>query len=121
MEVLKDIECFDVDGTLIDVGARKEGEKTVTFFNPNGNCYETNNIHEGHINAIKLLKEAGKIIIVWSHSGAEYTENLIKALEMTEYVDYVSDKPCRYFDDMKADDWMKQIWLKEGEFLDDCI
>lgn len=103
MIVLDKIVPFDVDETLIGVG----GPREITFFNPNHNVYETTKVHEEHVEEIKRLKKEGHSIIVWSMSGSQYTKNVVEALELTEYVDLVSDKPIEYYDDMKVGwEWM---------------
>lgn len=109
MLVCKNIKLFDVDDTLILWGHDKKGCK---FFNPEDNIWEEGEPHLKHIDFLKRSKEKGYAILVWSHSGAEYAKNVVKALELEEYVDIISNKPTDYVDDEKCCDWMgKQIWL----------
>lgn len=122
MLVLDDeVEVFDVDGTLIGVGY--DGDGMVTFKHPQG--YElTTEYYQKHIDELKKLKGLGKSIIVWSHSGTQYAKNVVEALGLTEYVDVVTAKPQRYFDDepcgYDARGWMgERIWLKKDDFLDE--
>ena len=103
MIVLDKIVPFDVDETLIGVG----GPREITFFNPNHNVFEVTKVHEEHVEEIKRLKAEGHSIIVWSMSGSQYTKNVIEALELTEFVDVVSDKPVDYYDDKDVGwEWM---------------
>ena len=103
MLTLKKVIPFDVDETLIGVG----GPRKITFFNPNCSVYETTTVHEEHVEELIRLKKDGHSIIVWSMSGAEYAKNVVKALEIEEFVDVVADKPIEYFDDMKVGwEWM---------------
>lgn len=103
MKLLKELVPFDVDETLIGVG----GPEEITFLNPNFGVYETTKVHRKHVDKIIELKKSGHSIIVWSMSGGEYAENVVKALGIEEYVDIVADKPIEYYDDMKVGwEWM---------------
>jgi len=113
MLICKNIKPFDVDGTLILFGHNKKGCK---FFNPNISTWEEAEPYQKHIDLLKRFKEEGCTILVWSRSGAEYTQNVIEALELEEYVDIISDKPTDYIDDEKCCNWIGQkVWLNEED------
>ena len=103
MIVLNKIIPFDVDGTLIGLG----GPREISFFNPNHNIIETTKVYEPHVELIKLLKNDGYSVVVWSMSGAQYAANVVRALGLEDCVALVSDKPVEYFDDQKCGwEWM---------------
>jgi hypothetical protein len=112
--VLDKVKPFDVDHTLIF-----NSKPGITFFNPNVCSEEIAAPHEKHIRLLKRFKEEGYGILVWSHSGAEYTENVIKELKLEKYVDVVAGKPDEYIDDEDcggSQGWMGQrVWLGKNE------
>lgn len=63
--------AFDVNGTLLRA-SREETEVMVGF--------------------LKILKNAGHFIIVWSSEEVEKTELILEELKINEYVDKVIDK-----------------------------
>jgi len=70
-------------------------------------------------NMIRLMKEEhhrGATIIVWSRGGYEWATNVIKALELEEYVHTIMSKPLAYFDDKPIEEWLKyRVYLRPDE------
>lgn len=97
---------FDVDDTLIywTEPSLKEGSKEV-IFEFNGFTIKKYVIIP-HVEELKLQKESGSYIVVWSASGYQWAEAIVKALELEEYVDLIISKPTRYYDDKEASKWL---------------
>ena len=55
--------------------------------------------HKDHIERLKLHKAWGNGVVVWSRSGWEWADAVIKALELGDYVDFIAAKPMYYYDD----------------------
>lgn len=65
------------------------------------------NRHEPHIKLLMNHKARGKTIIVWSQGGYQWAEAVVKALGLTEHVDFIMSKPRAYVDDLPVQEWMK--------------
>lgn len=52
-----------------------------------------------HIERLKLHKTWGNGVVVWSRSGYEWAEQVIKELKLENYVDLIVTKPSYYYDD----------------------
>jgi hypothetical protein len=65
---------------------------------------------------IKVLKDEklrGSHITVWSRSGWEWAEAVVKALGIEAFVDIVQDKPRVYLDDKPVQEWLAdRVYLK---------
>lgn len=108
------VVAFDVDDTLImwpwSHEDTEEEKKKLLLVNHNG--YKTLVLpNEKHIELLKRYKAKGKVIIVWSQSGNEWAELIVKTLGLEEYVDFVFTKPEKYVDDLRADEWMEYVYL----------
>jgi len=68
-----------------------------------------------HIQVLKNMKASNFFIIVWSGSGREWAEHLVKKLQLNEYVDCIMDKPRFYIDDEDANNWMKRLYYYKGK------
>lgn len=107
------VAYFDVDDTLVwwdnndpeSTLSDLELDITEFEFEFNGKKLKRYYIHE-HLREIQLQKEAGTNIVVWSKSGAEWAEAIVKALGVDEYVDVVTSKPDRIYDDKDSSEWM---------------
>lgn len=55
--------------------------------------------HNYHIQLLKLHKQRGYFNIGWSANGRQHVENVIKALDLTDYVDLAMSKLTKHFDD----------------------
>lgn len=97
--------CFDVDDTLVmwdypinlDSWIVRVGGYQVTP-------------HLYHIEAIKKAKARGHYVIVWSQGGQEWASEVVRTLQLQDYVDLVMCKPKWIFDDLPPDAWMKRFY-----------
>lgn len=55
--------------------------------------------HTYHIQLIKMYKERGYNIFVWSANGKFHVERVINALGIKDYVDFGMTKFCKHMDD----------------------
>lgn len=88
---------FDVDDTLIL--NENVCNPHIKVEMPGATCTDPKRIHWGHVRLLKSYKEKGYTIFVWSHNGAKHCENIIKLLELENYVDYCLSKPIKTVDD----------------------
>lgn len=117
MNIIKSnlVTFFDVDDTLIfwtpSFELNRPYQKIV--FNFNGLEIEKYIISE-HVEELKRQKESGSYIIVWSASGYQWAEAIVKALKIEKYVDVCMSKPIRYYDDKDVSEWMpkRRYYLK---------
>lgn len=71
-----------------------------------------------HVTMLQEMKAKGNTIIVWSQSGYDWCEDIVKALALEPYVDYCMTKPVVYIDDLDARHWTRRLnLLEEGEGL----
>src|ERR1035438_2729143 len=63
-----------------------------------GNSYKLRP-HKGHIELLKQFKSEGYIVIVWSAASQDWSEEVVRKLGLTEYVDHCLSKPTFYIDD----------------------
>jgi len=101
MKILSKTELsvvVDVDGTLVDTVAEKTAG-VLTIANPyQPGDYLLRKPKRGNIGLLKDFKGRGYNITVWSHGGALYAAEVVKALKLETYVDYVSCKPTKCVD-----------------------
>ena len=99
--------CFDVDDTLI-LHHRKPQPGDIVHYLTHNNLKEHEVIvHTKHVDMLKRHKQFGKCwIIVWSWGGADWAELVVKTLGLEDYVDLVTGKPFKYYDDLAASEWM---------------
>jgi hypothetical protein len=94
---------FDVDDTLVIWG--RTGHPEAKPFNNSG--YTQWLVpHQRHIELLKTAKFRGHKVIVWSAGGSEWAEEVVKMLELENYVDLVISKPSWYVDDLPASEFM---------------
>ena len=108
----------DIDDTLVtfdlseeDIAAGKyvifnEGMPNQMFGKP----------HEEHIRTLKRFKGRGFNIVVWSQGGADWAEQVVKALKLEEFVDVICSKPDWFLDDLPAHIFMPEanrIWRED--------
>jgi beta-phosphoglucomutase-like phosphatase (HAD superfamily) len=92
--------CFDVDDTLIMWEWYHEHEDTDSLITIDDNGYPTVVLpNQPHIELLKRYKAKGKTVIVWSQSGHEWAERVVRALGLEKYVD-----------DLHADEWMEYVY-----------
>lgn len=110
------VVAFDVDDTLVMWiwdNAEREKFKNELIEVGKGNFKTLVLPNKLHIELLKRYKAKGKVVIVWSQSGNEWALEVVKALGLEEYVDFVFTKPEKYVDDLKADEWME--WVYKGK------
>lgn len=109
MEVLKGtfIGAIDIDGTLIRPVAKDEEQfKVLLITDPHTGTTKRRIPMKGNIELLKKWKKQGYTIMVWSAGSVEWALEVIKILELEEYVDQVMTKPIKYVDDLDCNQWM---------------
>lgn len=62
-----------------------------------------------HFKHIKLLKDfasRGHLVVVWSQGGWKWAETVVRALELSEWVDLIITKPKWHIDDLPSRAYM---------------
>lgn len=108
---------FDCDDTLCIWNPTQEQAERGIKFNNYG--YEVNLVpHLRHIESLKLHKARNHRIVVWSAGGWEWAKEVVKVLELTEYVDVIMSKPKWVYDDLPASSFIPEanrIWKKDSD------
>lgn len=89
------VTFFDVDDTLI---MWNKIDLDLPIVNINGREFQ---VHTKHVQKIHDYHLMGFKVIVWSTSGHQWAEKVVKALHLEDKVDFVMCKPHRIFDDVK--------------------
>ena len=55
--------------------------------------------HQYHVDLVKMYKQRGYHVTVWSANGWAHAEQTCRALHLEEFVDSVQCKPTKYMDD----------------------
>lgn len=95
------VASFDVDQTLIDWNS---GMNNISITH-NG-ITRQGRVMQKHVDRIKMHKFWGNGVIVWSKSGYSFAREVVKALQLEDYVDFVSAKTSWYYDDKKCEEFM---------------
>lgn len=122
MHVLKRIEMktirseyivpVDVDSTLVLPNESKYSGREVKVYDAVTKSYITMKAHEPNIRLLTEERYRGAVILVWSRGGYEWAENVVKALELEGFVDFVMSKPLTYIDDLDVQNWLShRVWL----------
>jgi len=112
---------FDVDDTLIYwddetlCSQIKDLSEQVTI-NLNGLVLRRYVIQE-NVREIMLQKASGCHVVVWSASGSQWAEAVVKALALEDFVDVVISKPYKYYDDKSSSEWMPAKRRHFGELF----
>ena len=61
-----------------------------------------------HIEELIRQKKSGTRIVVWSASGVQWAEAVVKSLGIEKYVDAVLSKPTRVYDDKDPIEWLPE-------------
>lgn len=105
---------FDVDDTIIcwnkPENATDEDMITIACRGLEHTFY----VNKHNVDFLKKLAVRGHAIVVWSAGGVDWSEAVIKALKLEEYVWAVASKPTYYVDDM-AD---PKGWIGKHRFYD---
>ena len=98
---------FDVDDTLMEWYPCEQHVQDAVYFNNNGHEFYKRAIMP-NIKALMAHHRAGHLVVVWSAGGSGHAENVIKTLNLTDYVDVILTKPDYYYDDKPASEWMPE-------------
>ena len=109
------VVCFDCDDTLVrwiwDEQERLTHANEMLEISTT-NRYQTMVLpYYDHIELLKRYKAKGKFIIVWSQSGWEWAQTVVKTLKLEEFVDMIMTKPEKYIDDLDANEWMERVYF----------
>lgn len=99
----KGVACFDVDDTLI---MWHHPEADTKIVDPHDEWTGYFKVHEPHVEKIKKCKEEGKVVIVWSQTGGDWADAVVRALGLEGYVDLCRGKPTEIYDDLSTFYWM---------------
>jgi hypothetical protein len=55
--------------------------------------------HKYHVQLLKMYKQRGYSVFVWSANGVEHATRAVAALGIEEFVDFVMTKPAKHMDD----------------------
>lgn len=55
--------------------------------------------HTYHIQLLKMYKERGYTVFVWSANGVAHARQAVELLQIEKYVDFVMTKPAKHMDD----------------------
>lgn len=103
----------DVDSTLVLPNESEYRELlAVNVKDPVTNEIIVMRVHEPNVRLLKEERHRGAVIIVWSRGGYEWAENVVKALELEDHIDFVMSKPLTYIDDLDIKEWLNhRVWL----------
>src|ERR1035437_2995124 len=114
METIKNDHVFfvDCDDTLVLWDTKDFPEDQWTWIDHAG--YKTMLVpHTKNIEVLKKFARLGNHITVWSATGYEWADAIVKHLGLTEYVHQVMSKPRYYMDDLPC-----QVWMGERVYYD---
>jgi hypothetical protein len=73
-------------------------------------------IHERNRNLLIKLAKLGYMVVVWSMTGYDWAETVVKGLGLEQYVHLCMTKPRFYVDDKEADQWIgERVWREPRE------
>lgn len=110
--------CVDVDDTLISWEEANEDsphESCVPIeivFNDISAIYW---VFRDNVQSIKTHHHKGHHIVVWSGSGHEWAETVVRALNLIDYVDIVMAKPRWLLDDLKPSEFLPIPYWGKGD------
>jgi len=65
--------------------------------------------HREHIKLVKQFKARGFNVVVWSQGGSAWSERVVKALDLQDYVDVVTGKPNWFIDDLPSNCFLPEV------------
>lgn len=108
------IVYYDVDDTLVLWFSGCDPSEKIDIKNPYYGYNMSLKPHKRHIDLLKDHKARGSTIIVWSASGYQWAEAVVKALNLESYVDFVQSKPVKFVDDLSASEILGiRIYLED--------
>lgn len=70
--------------------------------------------HKKHIDQLIRHKMRGHTVVVWSAGGYDWAEQVVKTLQLEQYVDLVISKPKWIYDDVPANQILPTIqWMPD--------
>lgn len=100
------ISAFDVDDTLVYLDSQENIDPVEVFcFNQKTLVYPNHKI----INQLKKEFQEKKFIIVWSQQGDEWSDAVVRALKLDNYVHLAMTKISKAYDDLPISEWMKRV------------
>lgn len=115
------VVAVDVDETLIlhdTQGFTKEfleqsGIQFVNVQDPYDGATRSFIVHEKHVKLLKDNKLRGFHIVVWSNNGKAWSQAVVNALNLNEFVDDCMAKPVKLIDDVSPNEFMpKPVYLQ---------
>lgn len=105
MQVIKSemLWFFDVDGTLISYDPSSDFKLYDIVTNIKSIRYMPN---DNNIRLLMEKKSRGCTIVVWSQGGFDHAVNVVRALNLEQYVDYCMTKPAGIVDDLEPSEWL---------------
>lgn len=106
--IQENVAAFDCDDTLVmwnaDMSWMRKA-KGCLLFNAVPSLEDPKWIylkpHQKHIDDLKKLKDQGYGIVVWSAGGAWWAREVVRVLQLKDYVDLTMAKPSRCYDDLE--------------------
>lgn len=113
------VTYFDVDDTLIYWNWPKTNEQqTITLYPHSDKEPITFAVNSEMVEQLKKHWARKHAIVVWSQGGWQWAEQVVKALNLQDYVDLVIEKPSWLYDDLPAKAFMpKSLWVGNKELL----
>lgn len=104
----ENVEPFDVDGTLVlhqSADTIPLGE-ALQVYDAITKKFITVRINRPMVRLLRESKARGSYVIVWSKGGYRWATDVIKALDLVDFVDLVLTKPAAYYDDTEIQNWL---------------
>lgn len=110
----------DVDDTLV-IWGRPALENDFSFTCPYTKDLLQCKLHQPNVRLVREKLARNYFVIVWSQSGVEHAEAVVKALGLEGRV-LCLGKPSAYMDDIPSAEWMgARVWLKpEMNYKNQC-
>lgn len=110
MQIIKNenVDPYDVDGTLIihDDPSTIPVKDQVRVYDTITKKFIVVRINRPMVRLLMESKSRGSYVRVWSRGGWRWASDVIKALDLVDYVDSVESKPMAYFDDTPIEQWL---------------
>lgn len=100
--------AFDVDQTLViwDDNAFNPGPGKYAFNLANRTVYLK--LHNKHLFYLRSYKARGFKVVVWSAAGGQWANEVVRVLNLEQYIDVTMSKFTAFYDDLKAEEVLGQ-------------